>query len=212
MKKQKLSSVREYDEDLNNVKEPNQTVSKICQNDMVDELIADWYDNQFNEFNVFMADYLNYLVWYVYKKKACKKMSKNEFLCYLDGLPQNSTAYKLYQSFINYEKIFKKAMEQQLFLLIDEINPLSINKKKTMKASGDKYEKSNKFKKYLVDLYETIKLKNNNKISFHDFFTGNQNAIENKIRQDFPKLAEKLDNPDFDLYKRCQNIIYNRNK
>lgn len=178
---------------------------------MVSELIADWYDNQFNEFNVFMADYLNYLVWYVYKKKKCKKMSKEEFLCYLNGLSQNSVAYRLYQSFIN-ETIYKKDMEQQIFLLIDEINPLGINKKKTMKASGDKYKDNNEFKQYLVDLYEVVKLQNNSKISFHDFFTGNQNAIENKIRQDFSKLAEKLDNPDFDLYKRCQNIIYNRNK
>lgn len=211
MEQIELSSVKEYDEDLNDVKEPNKIISKIYQNDMVSELIADWYNNQFNEFNVFMADYLNYLVWYVYKKKKCKKMSKDEFLCYLDGLSQNSVVYRLYQSFIN-ETIYKKDMEQQIFLLIDEINPLKINKKKTMDANGDKYEKSNEFKKYLVDLYKTIKLQNNSKISFHDFFTGNQNAIENKIRQDFPKLAEKLDNLDFDLYKRCQNIIYNRNK
>lgn len=209
MKKQKLS-VRKFDEDLNDIKEPNEIISKICQKDMVSELIADWYDNQFNEFNVFMADYLNYLVWYVYKKKKCKKMSKEEFLCYLNGLSQNSVAYRLYQSFIN-ETIYKKDMEQQIFLLIDEINPLKINRKKSQNANNKKYKEAQAFKKYIKDLYIQAKLANKN-ISPKKFYKAHEKEIIEKIEKDFPKLAEKLDNPDFDLYKRCQNIIYKRKK
>lgn len=202
MKKQQLSSVIEFDKDLNDVKKPNETVSKICQNDMVDELIADWYDNQFNEFNVFMADYLNYLVWYVYKKKKCKKMSKDAFMSYLDGLPQNAITYKLYQSFIS-KKIYKKDMEQQLFLLIDEINPLRINREKSQKANDVKHAESRELKKYVKSYYKQVK-STNNKLSFSKFCDEYKASIEAQIKQSFPKIAEKLDNPDFVLYDFCK--------
>ena len=35
MKKQQLSSVIEFDKDLNDVKKPNAITSKICQNDRI---------------------------------------------------------------------------------------------------------------------------------------------------------------------------------
>ncbi len=210
MKKQQLSSVIEFDKDLNDVKEPNETVSKICQNDMVDELIADWYDNQFNEFNVFMADYLNYLVWYVYKKKKCKKMSKEEFLCYLNGLSQNSVAYRLYQSFIN-ETIYKKGMEQQLFLLIDEINPLKINREKSQKANDKKYQESRIFEEYIKDFYARVKLANKN-MTVKKFCKKYKEEIVKKLEQDCPTMANDLKNHKFYLEERCKNIIYNRKK
>lgn len=202
MKKQQLNSVIEFDKDLNDVKKPNAIASKICQNDMVDELIADWYDSQFNDFNVFMADYLYYLVWYVYKKKECQKMSKDAFMRYLDRLPQNAIAYKLYQNFIS-KKIYKKDMEQQLFLLIDEINPLRINREKSQKANDVKYAESRKLKKYVKSFYKQVK-STDNKLSFSKFCDEYKDSIEAKIKQDFPKIAEKLDNPDFVLYDLCK--------
>ena len=127
MKKQKLSSVIEFDKDLNDVKKPNAITSKICQNDMVNELIADWYGNIFDGVEVFKVDYIPYLVWYVYNKRPnIKEMNKRSFIQYLCKQPKDSIPYMLYKSFRERKKIYKKNMERMLFLLIDEINPLKI--------------------------------------------------------------------------------------
>ena len=149
MKKQQLSSVIEFDKDLNDVKKPNAITSKICQNDMVNELIADWYGNIFDEFEVFKVDYIPYLVWYVYNKRPnLKEMNKRSFIQYLCKQPKDSIPYMLYKSFRERKKIYKKDMERMLFLLIDEINPLKINRNKTTKANNAKHKEDNEFRNF----------------------------------------------------------------
>ena len=211
MKKQQLSSVIEFDKDLNDVKKPNAITSKICQNDMVNELIADWYGNIFDEFEVFKVDYIPYLVWYVYNKRPnLKEMNKRSFIQYLCKQPKDSIPYMLYKSFRERKKIYKKDMERMLFLLIDEINPLKINRNKTTKANNAKHKEDNEFRKFLEDFHKQAI--SHEKMSFDKFFKRYENTIRDKIKQSFPKIAKKIDDNYDLLYSKCKNIIYNRKK